>query len=331
MFYKFKDTILEELYSLYTDYSNDIIEIHLCDEDYTIDDRVKQIVKDKDFGYIVRLGNESFHRKEQKIFVENIIQDYRDLGYKMILSTSSIKPSQYELHPLVNLHFHWKELEQRRDLTWKVSDSIIAFPSERYDYKKELEFDKSIKSILSVRKESDYRRYLFENVSKDNNSILRYADYAFGVWTETEKDIEKSKNFPTWYELLDEYNNSIFAFIYETEHTTDSTMDCQISEKTIKAMLSGCIPIVIGQYNFQSHLKDMGLYIGNSDFGFKDSTDFKERLDSFIDCYNLVKKFTFQQCKEIWLDKKPMIQQNYDIISNLLYRDFYKESREYKK
>lgn len=322
MLYNFKETILKELYSLYTNYSQTIIEIALCYDNSTIHDMIKNGIVNKNEGYIIRLGNESFHKKEQKLFVENIIQDYRDLGYTVILSTSSIKPSKYELNPLVNLHFHWKELEQRKDLSWKTSDSIIAFPPNRYDYKKELQFDKTIKSILSVRKESDYRRYLFENVSKDDNSILRYADYTFGVWTETEVDIEKSKNFPTWYELLDEYNDSIFAFIYETEHTTDSTMDCQISEKTIKAMLSGCIPIVMGQYKFESYLNDMGLFIANTDFGFTDSLDFKERLDSFIKVYNNVKKLSLDESKSTWLNYQDKIQQNYDIVSNLLYRDF---------
>ena len=328
MLYKFDNTIIDEIKSFYHKYQDRILEIHLCDTDTHIEDELKKMLDGKDKYYLIRLGNESFHTKEQKRFVENLIEDYLDLGYRMKLSTSSINKSKYEFHPLTNLHLHWKELEQRRDLSWKTSDSVEAFPSSRYDYKKKLEFNKAIKSILSVRKTSEYRKYLFSLLEKDNNSILRYADYAFGMWTETDDDVVKSKNFPIWYELLDEYENSIFSFIYETEHTTDSTMDCQISEKTIKAMLSGNIPIVLGQHKFPTYINDMGLYIANDDFGFNDSVNFKDRLESFALIYNKVKSLSFDECKKLWIDNQNKIQKNYDIISNLLYRDWYNETKD---
>lgn len=332
MFYNFNESINKEIALYYNERYFNILEIHLPESNSVILERFKKFIDNRgsDEKYIIRLGNESFHRVEQKQFVENLIDEYSNMGYDIILSTSSINKSTYEFHPLTNLHLHWKELEQRRDLSWKTSDSIEAFPQSMYDYNKELVFDKSIKSILSVRKTSNYRKYLFDNVTQDDNSILRYADYTFGKWTETQDDINRSIQFPTWYELLDEYNKSIFAFIYETEHTHDSSLDCQISEKTIKAMLSGNIPIVLGQYKFPKYIEEMGLFIANDDFGFNDSIDFEERLNSFIDVYNNIKTLSFDESKNKWLEYQSKIQKNYDVISNLLFRNWDEESKNIK-
>lgn len=327
MYNNFPKQVLKEFNTLSKIDFDGYIEIHLCESNQIIENRFKDYLQSKDKLYLVRLGCESYHTWEQKSFVENLVEDYILNGYQIHLTTSAINKTKYGLHPLVSLNSHWRGLEQRGDITWNFDNSVTAFPLDKFPLDYKLKPDRKYKSILSVRKESENRSYLFSKISADTNSIFRFADYSFGSWTETEEKKDIVNEYPTWYELLDEYKESHLSFIYETEHSLDSTLDCQISEKTITALLCGTIPIVFGQYGFEDYMEEIGFKIYNKKFGFVDSTDFKTRLDNFIKCYNNIKNLSHNDIKTFWIKNQLDIQHNYNLMNNLLQRDLINENR----
>ena len=311
MIYEF-DTIVKNQISFYYNNSNKICDFTEFDmNSYNFNN-----------SKIYRYGNEIISSNSIRKIIHNKIDNCRSNGEESYLSTSTITPSKYELHPLVNIHLHWFEYYMRVNLTWKL-DGIMAWPFELYDYKKELIFNKTIKSIFSVRKESHFRNYLFSKITNDNNCIFRYASYISNSEKETDEDIKYSSKFPTWDELQLEYDKSIFSFIYETENGDDSTLECQISEKTLMAFMNGNIPIVMGQKNVVKLLKDIGFYVWNDEFGFGNGDEcdsYYERIDNFIKCYNNVKKLSFENSEQYWIDNQKKIQKNYDIASNLIVK-----------
>lgn len=284
---------------------------------------------------IYRYGNEIISDTKVYDIIHNKIRSIRNNGNESYLSTSTITPSEYEFHPLVNIHLHWFEYYMRNNLTWKKGNnsSILAWPIEKYDYRVELKFNKTIKSILSVRKDLKNRTKLFSKLTPDVNSIFRYAKYITNEIDENIHDIEYANQFPSWDELQQEYSKSIFAFVIESQNVENSDDEiislesnnsvCQISEKTLMAFMNGNIPIVLGSRNIVKLLKDIGLYTWNVEFGFgngDDSKSYNERIDSYVKCYNNIKELSFEDSKQYWIDNKDKIQKNYDIVSNLIVK-----------
>ena len=314
MIYEFDDIIKKQIYFYYQN-ENRICDFTEYDEDsYTNHDEGVRIF---------RYGHEIITHKNVKKIIIDKIKKLRSDGIESYLSTSSITPSTFEFHPLVSIHAHWHDYLMRPDISWSVENGVPSFPLEKYNHEKKLEFNKTIKSIISVRKRTHYRDYLFSNITKDSECIFRYAGYVDSPEKETDSDLESSKIFPDWYGLLEDYDKSIFSFIYETENGNNPNNDCQVSEKTWLSFMNGNIPIILGQKNVVKLLKDIGLYVWNDEFGFDDGDeldDYNERIDKFVKCYNNVKKLSFDESKNYWLDNQDKIQKNYDIISNLITR-----------
>ena len=313
MIYKFDDDVINQINFYYKNQHN------ICDFTEYDENLYKNHT---DNVRIFRYAHEIISNISVKNEIIGYIKELRNSGKDAYLTTATITRSKYEFHPLVSIHLHWYDYYMRTGLSWKIGpeNSITAFSTDRYDYTKKFTFNKSIKSIISVRKEVFDRNILFKKISPDDNSIFRYARYLTNPNKETQSDLEYSNNFPTWSELQDEYDNSIFSFIVETEN---GGTDCQISEKTLLAFMSGTIPIIYGQPNVVKLLKDIGLYVWNDEFGFRDgddSYDYNYRLDRFVDCYNNIKKLSFEDSKNYWLDNQSTIQKNYDIISNLIVK-----------
>lgn len=311
MIYEFDDIVKNQIDFYYKNEQN------VCDFTEYDENSYKQY---NDNIRIFRYAHEIISNISVKNEIIGYIKKLRNSGKDAYLTTATITTSEYELHPLVSIHLHWFEYYMRSNLNWKVGieHSTPAFSMNRYDYTKKLTFNKSIKSIISVRKEVFDRDILFKKISPDNNSIFRYARYLKNPNKETQSDLDYSNNFPTWSELQDEYDNSIFSFVVETEN---GGTDCQISEKALMAFMSGTIPIIYGQPNVVKLLKDIGLYVWNDEFGFADGDDsyqYEYRLDKFVDCYNNIKKLSFDESKKYWIDNQDKIQKNYDIISNLI-------------
>jgi len=311
MIYKF-DNIVEQQIDFYYDINHNICDFNEFDKDSYNSNNSK----------IYRYGNEIISDNNVKKILHKKIDNIRSKGDLSFLSTSTISPSEYEFHPLVNIHLHWFEYYMRDSLSWN-SQGVLAWPSDLYNPLKKLYFNKTIKSIFSVRKELQFRNYLFSKITSDKNCIFRYAKYLTDSDKETKDDLEYSEKFPTWENLQKEYDKSIFAFVYETENGNDPNLDCQISEKTLLSFMNGNIPIIMGQKNMIKLLKNIGFYVWNDEFGFEDGDnedDYYNRIDKFIDCYNNIKKLTFEESKKIWLNNQDKIQKNYDIASNLIVK-----------
>jgi len=279
-----------------------------------------------DNSAIYRYGNEICVNENVKNIILKKIKNIRKSGKQSFLSTSTITPSEYEFHPLTNIHIHWCGYLMRDDISWSTKNGVSTFPKETYNFEKKLSFNKNKKSIISVRKELEYRNYLFSKISPDKNSIFRYAKYVLNPKDESKEDLKYSNQFPTWNELLKEYDNSIFAFVCETYNGDDANIDCQISEKTLLSFMNGNITIIMGQKNVVKLLKDIGLYVWNDEFGFEDgdnSDDYNYRVDKFVNCYNNIKNMSFDESKQYWLSNQDKIQKNYDIISNLVNRKWH--------
>jgi hypothetical protein len=312
MIYKFDKIVTEQIDFYYRNQGNicDFTEYH------------KELYTNHNKGVrIFRYGNEIITDENVKKDIINKIKKLRAQGIECYMSTSSITPSEYEFHPLTNIHLHWYEYLMRSDISWNTKNGVPFFPVENYNHDKKLNFNKTIKSIFSTRKQSHYRDYLFSKITQDDNCIFRYAGYISSPEKETDNHLETSKNFPSWYELLSDYESSIFSFVYETENGNNPNIDCQVSEKTWLAFMTGTIPIIIGQKNVVKLLKDIGFYVWNDEFGFDDGDeldDYNDRIDKFVTCYNNIKKITFDEGKQYWIDNQQKIQKNYDILSNLI-------------
>jgi hypothetical protein len=313
MIYEFENDVKEHIQYFYDNYEN-ICNFNEYDEKtFSVDSPL----------YVY--GQEVMGLPNTKNNLIKRVDKIRSSGESCYISTSTITPSEYELHPLASLHIHWFEFHQRYNIAWNFKSANQAFDSNTYDYRKELVFDKTIKSILSIRKKTHKRDYLFSKLNYDefSSNILRYARYINNPSNETKNDIELANKFPSWNELQKEYKSSIFSFIIETDSKDRLENDCQMSEKTIMAFMNGTIPIIIGRENNVKLLKDLGFYVWNDEFGYGDSDKslwWKDRVSGFVKCYDNVKKLSFEESKKYWLDNKDKVQKNYDIISNLIVK-----------
>ena len=311
MVYKFNDIVNKQIDFYYKNQNN------ICD--FTEYDE-SSYLNHRNNDRIFRYAHEIISSDSIKDIIVGYIKKLRDSGNESYLSTSTLNHDEYEFHPLVNLHTHWYDYLMRPNITWDTNDGVPAFPIDRYDYNKQINFDKTIKSILSVRKETHFRDYLFSKITQDDGCIFRYASYQNDARLETDDDTKLVNNYPIWDNLLDEYNDSIISFVVETEKDIERNINCQISEKTLIPFLSGNIVILLGRYNNINALNKLGLYTFNEYFKFStdESNNQYERVDDYVKIYNKIKSLSFDDCKKIWLDNQDKIQQNYDIVSNLV-------------
>lgn len=314
MVYEFDDIVKKQIDFYYKNGGN-ICDFTEYDEDSYINHHPNTC--------IFRYGNEIISNDSVKNKIIEYIKELRNSDKDAYLSTATIKPSEYEFHPLVNIHLHWYRYDMREDLTW-IQKGVPSWPIEKYDYKKELTFNKTIKSILSVRKKTHFRDYLFSKLESDNQGIFRYTEYVSNAHIETDEDRKRASEFPTWNSLLEEYDKSIFAFVVETEKDLEKYNNCQISEKTLNAFMCGNIPILLGTKNNVKLLKDIGFYVWNDEFGFTsdDTTNQYKRVNDFINCYNNIKKLSFEESKNFWIKNQEKIQKNFDIASNLIIKQW---------
>lgn len=252
----------------------------------------------------------------EKIY--DVIQSHPNKEIYIHSSTSSL--IQHGTHPLLNV-WMWSRAYGFIDIDYfHRTKKAILFSSNMYVNFNNIAIDKkNIKSILSCRNYNPYRKYLFNNLNPDDTEILRYVSY-----DGTDEKLETLyKNirlieFPNFFELINEYYSSIFSFVAETFNYKNTPP--VLTEKTILAFLTGTIPIVIGIDNTISNLKEMGFWVANDDFGYGDADytgDYFYKTDKFITCIKNVKKLSFAESQQYWINNKDKIYNNWYILSEL--------------
>jgi hypothetical protein len=260
--------------------------------------------------------------------------EYLDELYKIIeyfkidacISTSTTSTFPRSTHPLTNF-LMWRNVNTRKNISWNSQQNIPIF-DESFYYGKKVEEDREYKGILSVRKENEIRDYLFNKNPNIDGGIVRYAKWPHNGENLIE-DNSKINNYPLLNELIDEYKNSYFSFIVESEHG-DSNVNptTNLTEKTLIGLLTGTMPIILGGKGIISDLEKLGITVWNNEFGFGEGdsyTNYSEfKIDSFIRCIENVNKLSLTEVKEYYNKNIKLIQSNYDLISYILFDDKFK-------
>lgn len=271
-------------------------------------------------SYIFCIREEILHTEDEFESVYKIIRDFNLDAYISQSTTTSYYKST---HPLTNFII-WRGHQTRNSISWNDDENHRFLTPEIFTPNKDVStIPKSIKGILSVRKENSMREALFLRNPMISDGIVRYMKWP----TYGNKELENKElidSTPTLYELIDEYNSSYFSFVCETIDD-DNQLVCNITEKTIIAFLTGTMPIILGSRGIVSDLENMGFRIWNSDFGFEHGDNYfnnsKLKIDSYMRCINSVNSLSMAQCDEYWNKNIKYIQHNYDLINHLLFSE----------
>lgn len=256
-------------------------------------------------------------------FLENLYNLINKYSLNCLILSASSTLIPYGCNPLTNLVLWNVRIGIRNTISWKAEEVNLL---ERTNFKKIIkEYDKSIKGILSVRKQTQRRDYLFSKIKNYDNIICRYGKWTFDIHGETEKDLIESKKFPTHAQLQNEYKSSIFSFIVESESGSNRRLPSALTEKTITAFLTGTIPIVLGAHNYIKELESMGFKVWNFEFGFENADILPEqstsKIDYFIKCLENIDKISLEECKNIWKSNIHYLQKNFDIVNELILNE----------
>ena len=221
----------------------------------------------------------------------------------------------------------WRDVRTRKNISWNSEETIPIF-DESFYYGKKVNENRKYRGILSVRKENILRDYLFNKNPKINDGIVRYAKWPHNLTnlSENKNDIDK---FPLLGDVIKEYKNSYFSFIVESEHgNSDINPATNLTEKTLIGLLTGTMPIILGGRGIISDLENIGIKVWNKEFGFGEGDSYSNhseyKIDSFIKCIENVNKLSMSEIKEYWNINKKIIQNNYDLISYILFDDKFK-------
>lgn len=246
--------------------------------------------------------------------LEKKIYELSKQSKEIYIAQATTSKLKYGLDPLINL-IYWKGFKSRQTIScdW---DNDYLFDENRYN-----EIPKTNKGIISVRKRTSKRNYLFSNIN-DFDGIFRYSN-----WPPNAKEEEKEKwlekvnlnNFPNWYDLINEYKSSYFSFVIESG---SGLFLNQCSEKTIIALLTKTVPIVLGGRGYVKELEDMGFWIANEELGIDIDnlpTESKLRMDIFSEGIHNYNKMTMQEVKNFYEKNKDKIEKNFKIMSFFVF------------
>lgn len=242
-----------------------------------------------------------------------------ELDIKISFSTSTQFEKSY--HPLTNLNIHWLRQPIRESISWERLQPYVRL----FDKSNFKTFNKSIKGILSVRKDLGWRTHLFEKLNeKDFDGIYRYAKWIRNANDETLELINKKTEFPTYLQLIDEYRKSYISFVVESD-SENGTLN-YLTEKTIIALLTKTLPIVLGGKDYIKELETMGFYIFNEMFDFsEDSNDnIYHRVDDYIKCIDKFNSMDLVDVKNIYLENIDKINHNYNLAATYVWKRYNK-------
>lgn len=245
-------------------------------------------ISEKD-NFIILMRHEV---SEESDFIDSINDSISYYGKNVKILQSTASPQvKNGTHPLTNIYM-WSKIVISSDYTNPNEPHIIAFPSHLYEsFPNFIEY-KSNSSILSLHNESSIRNYVCDTIDTSKIGIFRFHS--------------KENTTPIhWYDLIEEYKSSYFSFVMETNYGTWSS-NC-LTEKTILALITGTIPIIIGQDNLVKDLKSIGFWLPNNDLS----------ADDFIDSISSISEMSNEEIHSYYINNLDNINNNWKIISNL--------------
>ena len=246
--------------------------------------------------------------------VTDIVNEHSDK--EIYISSSTSTPFEHFYNPLVNIFF-WKTAKMREDISITSNGSFLNLFTENF-YKGD--FKKINKGILSVRRETDLRNYLFSIIDDSKfDGIFRYAKWIDWHEKETSIHFNQVNKFPTFLQLIDEYKKSYVSFVVETEMTDFMN---PLTEKTLISFLTKTIPIVLGGKSYVKELKEMGFYVWNDEFGF-DGDEYEtfsfDKVKSYNKCIETYNQMSINEIQDIYNSNIDKIEHNYKIVSEILF------------
>lgn len=278
--------------------------IHPHTEDVEISiNKIREYAKtNKDF--LIYIYHEIIPFKEYFEKIENLVQSLPN-NIWIISNTASTHPILVE--PQVNLLMmkDW-HLDSLKNNTYE-----LGFPQSLYESKTWK--DKTIHSILSMNRKTDWRDLVFDKVKNVPIDIKRYVGD------------NPNETYPTWKELTSEYLRTYVALVIETHYDTETTFTC-FTEKSVLAFLCGNIPLILGRRGLIKELESMGFWIANNDFGFDNADDIQNgdisKIDRYVEC---IQKLNNIDIREYYLDNLDNINQNHTIISEIFSKKIEKK------
>jgi hypothetical protein len=240
---------------------------------------------------------------------------------EVLISTSTTTENYLFMHPLSNLYF-WQGSKHKSKINWDC-ENINWFDKSLYT-----NFTKSVKGIISVRKNNYIRTRIFNKI-KDFEGICRYANWVHCELLETEEVLKLVNNFPTITELISEYLKSYVSFVIETYQ--ENEIQNQLSDKTLFAFLSKTMPIVYGGKNYIKELKKMGFYVWNDEFGYGEGDNYHSslpiKINNFSNCIDNYNKYSLDDISLLYKLNKEKIEKNFEIAKIVLEnRDWWEKN-----
>jgi hypothetical protein len=240
---------------------------------------------------------------------------------EVLISTSTTTENYLFMHPLSNLYF-WQGSKHKSKINWDC-ENINWFDKSLYT-----NFTKSVKGIISVRKNNYIRTRIFNKI-KDFEGICRYANWVHCELLETEEVLKLVNNFPTITELISEYLKSYVSFVIETYQ--ENEIQNQLSDKTLFAFLSKTMPIVYGGKNYIKELKKMGFYVWNDEFGYGEGDNYHSslpiKINNFSNCIDNYNRYSLDDISLLYKLNKEKIEKNFEIAKIVLEnRDWWEKN-----
>lgn len=238
--------------------------------------------------------------------IDYYIDSYKK-NVKILQSTASPNVKN-GTHPLTNLYM-WSKIVINKNYQSRTEPHIPAFPLSLYKNPPNFSQLKTNSSILSLHNKTNIRDYVYDNIT--NVGIKRYHG--------------RENTTPIhWYDLVEEYKKSYFSFVVETNY--GNTSSNYMTEKSVLSLITGTLPLILGQRNLITDLESMGFWIANNDFDFGNLDSLEnhsiERTDWFVKTINKISEFSKSEIETYYLSKLHKIENNWKILSNLfLYKN----------
>lgn len=256
-----------------------------------------------DGKFVIFVNHETINDEQTFHKLINFLEEYPDCKISCSTSTKFYKG----LHPLLNMHmFH--QSKERIDINSEVRE-FPMITEENF-----ITFNKNKKGILSSRKKSPVRDYLFSKIDFNKfDGFISYADW----------QRPGNNEFLTTPEIYQLYMDSYVSFVVESDSMHSPIMN-PMTEKTILALSSKTIPIVLGGRNYLKELEDIGFKTFNKEFGFGDAdklpSDSMIRVDYFKKCIDTYNSMSFDDIVKFYNTNINHIENNFKIIDEVLFK-----------